>query len=70
MEYTFSIQTHRIQPLIDELGEKIKIISQDKEWTKLEVTITDAFDVMRVFHAGCKVGSDTALGYFTEKNKV
>ena len=61
MKYQFSIQNDRVKYLTKELSDKIIIISQDDEWTRLEITIESSLDILLVFHAGCKTGIDAMM---------
>jgi len=61
MKYQFSIQTHRVKYLIKEMTDRIKIISQDDEWTKVEIEINNGLDLLQVYHAGCRTGLEAAL---------
>ncbi len=61
MKYQFSIQNDRIKFLMSELGEKMSIIKQDDSWTRVEVTIEENIDVLKVFHAGCRSGIEAMM---------
>jgi hypothetical protein len=61
MKYQFSIQNDRVKYLTKELSDKITIISQDDEWTRLEITIESSLEILLVFHAGCRAGVDAMM---------
>jgi hypothetical protein len=51
----------RFEYLVKDYSEKIKIISKEvdelnEEFTKFEITISSAFDILEIFSAGAKYG--------------
>jgi hypothetical protein len=51
----------RFEYLAKDYSEKIKIISKEvdernEEFTKFEITISSAFDILEIFSAGAKYG--------------
>lgn len=65
MKYQLSILTERLGPLVNELNDHITILSEDNEFTRVEITINGTVDVLGVFHAGVKCGTN----YYTEEAK-
>lgn len=61
MKYQFSIQNDRVKYLLNELSNQISIVSQDGMWTKVEITIENSSDVLKVFHAGCRTGVEAMM---------
>jgi hypothetical protein len=57
---TIVVDNNRVKPLVDQMGDKVKIIrpSFDEAYMLLEVTIDESIDVLHIFHAGIKYGMD------------
>jgi len=56
MKCKLSILTDRVQYLVDELGSRIELLKQDEQWSEVEITINDSFELLSIFHAGCRAG--------------
>ena len=58
MTYQIPIVNDRINYLIDELGDKVKIVRQSDSGTTtwVDVTINDSTDLLQLFHAGVHAG--------------
>lgn len=61
MTYTLVMLSDRFEYLAKDYSEKIKIISKEvdernEEFTKFEITISSAFDILEIFSAGAKYG--------------
>jgi hypothetical protein len=61
MKHQFSIQTPRAKYLIDEMGDRLEIVTQDPEWTRVQITINSGLDLLQVYHAGCKTGLEAGM---------
>jgi len=61
MTYTLVMLSDRFEYLAKDYSEKIKVISKEvdernEEFTKFEITISSAFDILEIFSAGAKYG--------------
>jgi hypothetical protein len=59
MTYKIFITDDRIRHLINELGDRVKILDKkekDMTTTPVEITINEGIDLLNVFHAGVRVG--------------
>ena len=61
MTHTLVMLSDRFEYLVKDYSEKIKIISKEvdelnEEFTKFEITISSAFDILEIFSAGAKYG--------------
>ena len=61
MKYQLLIQSDRVKHLLNELSDRLSIVSQDDKWSWVEITIENSIDVLKVFHAGCKTGVDAMM---------
>lgn len=68
MEYKISVQKDRAAHLVKELGNRIEVIEQDQEWTRVKITIESSSDILSIFHAGVMRGVETTCQAFTSKN--
>ena len=62
MKYKFTVTNERLKYLVEELKENITIFSADKNFTTVEINITNGSDLLHVFHAGVSAGI-AALSY-------
>jgi len=61
MKYKFAVTNERVKFLIKELEGNIEVIEVEDNYTRVEITIDEAMDVLRVFHAGVNAGLDIGL---------
>ena len=58
MTYTIFVTDDRVDILINELGDNAKVLDKKEgmSTTPVEITIDGSSDLLRVFHAGIRVG--------------
>jgi len=58
MTYRIWISDDRVEFLVNELGDKAKVLDKKEgvATTPIEITIEDSMDVLNVFHAGIRAG--------------
>jgi hypothetical protein len=57
MTYKLSISPDRVKYILREMGDdRVKIIREGDHFTLLEITISDGFDALNLFHAGIMSG--------------
>ena len=61
MTYQLSVLTERLKYLVKELNDHVTILSEDGEFTTIEITINSMIDVLCVFHAGVRCGVESVL---------
>lgn len=52
------VSPDRVDPLIKELDNKVKVVDTFDECKVIEITIDDALDILSVYHAGIRYGMD------------
>ena len=60
MTYSFYVKKQRAQHIVNELGNRAKIVSEeDKEgFVKVEMNIDSDYDLLCLFHAGVRAGME------------
>jgi hypothetical protein len=63
MTYEIPVVNDRINYLVAELGDRVKIVRQSNsgDTTWVEITINDSTDVLQLFHAGVHAGAKIPL---------
>ena len=60
MTYKIFLCEERVPFLVNEMAHgKVNVIETEDEMTLVEITIDDAFDLLKIFHAGVEVGNST-----------
>jgi hypothetical protein len=58
MTYRIFVSDDRVEFLVNELGDKAKVLDKKEGMTTIpvEITIEDSMDILNVFHAGIRTG--------------
>lgn len=55
---TIAVSPDRVEPLVNELGNKAKVVGTFDECKVIEITIANSIDLLSVYHAGIRYGMD------------